>query len=65
MANRPFILSVVKALEAFILNNLIDAIWDQLFNNGVRVASGAALTTFQPASTTALAAELDAAVALG
>lgn len=65
LTGRPFILAAVKAIQAFILNNLLDAIWDSLFNKGERLSAGAVPMHYQPKNAEALAEELDAAVALG
>lgn len=65
LAGRPFVLAVVKALQSFILANLIDAIWDQLFNGGQRTTAGAVPMHYNPADCGKLQEEVDAAVALG
>lgn len=65
VGGRPFVLSVLVAIEKFILDNLIDAIWDTLVNSGGGVTSGRALTTYSPAGTDVLAKALDAAVTEG
>jgi hypothetical protein len=65
LSGRPFIAAVVKALEVFILNNLLDAIFDKLTNNGARAAAGSVPMHYQPANATALCQELEAVVAIG
>lgn len=65
LSGRPFVAAVVKALEAFILNNLLDAIYDKLTNKGAAMAAGSVPMHYQPAKAEALCKELEAAVAIG
>ena len=58
---RPFLKSVVTSLKAFVLSNLLDAIWDKLAHNGARLSAGAAPMHYSPADCTKLGADLEAA----
>lgn len=64
VSGRPFLLAVVNALEKFVVNNLLDAIFDKLTTGGVRMDAGAVPLHYQPANADALAAELEAAAIL-
>lgn len=58
---RPFLKRVVAAVGQFVVNNLLDAVWDELFNKGERTAAGAVPMMYTPANVAGLEAELAAA----
>lgn len=65
LSGRPFVQAAVKALAAFVVNNLLDLVFDLLTTNGTRAAAGAVPMAYEPKNAESLCAELDAAVALG
>jgi hypothetical protein len=65
LANRPFVLSVVQALETYLMNNLVDAVFTFLFqNDGTKTAAQCAAIHYQPKCCEDLEKDLAAAVAL-
>lgn len=61
---RPFLQAAVKAVGTFVVNNLLDVIFDSLTNNGARAAAGSVPLHYDPKAAEALEKELALAVEL-